>query len=379
MIRTLTISNYRSLAKNVLIEPGTLTVLIGPNASGKSNILRALVFLRNAVVQGLPAAVTNDKGIDAVRRRSSGRPFDVHMRIELMLGSGPATYEFVITGDRREEYRVKSESALVDDQGTVHRFDRRGNNWSGPSGINPRMDEQSLALTALGGTREFGPLVDFLAKMTVYSIFPDILREPQKFDPRRPMWEHGENWVSVMRELIRHERIKVDLVQGLHKLTGDIEDIRVASAAGYLIAEFKQHASAEKSKRWFGAGQQSDGTLRVAGLLTALLQEPQLPIIGIEEPELTVHPGALPLLFDYLRQASQRCQVLVTTHSPILLDLLDVDRDMVFVVERSTGGTTVRKVADEQLKPVRNRLLSLGDLFVSGDLQMSLFPESHDG
>ena len=375
MIRKVAISNYRSLGKDVVVEPGALSVFIGPNASGKSNVLRALTFMRNAVIDGLPAAVTTEKGIDAVRRRSSGRPFDVHMRVELGLESGPASYEFIITGDRLEEYRVKSEAAMVQHAGKVYRFERNGNEWSGPDGLGPRMDEQSLAMTALGGTRQFKPLADFLAGMTVYSIFPDILRGPQKFDPRRPMREHGENWVSVLREAIRDRNIKDDLLAGLHKLTGDIEDIRVTSAAGYLIAEFKQHTKNQKSKRWFGAAQQSDGTLRVAGLLTALLQEPPLPVIAIEEPELTVHPGALPLLFDYLRQASARSQVLMTTHSPLLLDLIDVDRDAVFVVERSQGKTTVQRVGNEQLQPIRDRLLTLGDLFVSGDLQFSLFPD----
>ena len=84
------------------------------------------------------------------------------------------------------------------------------------------------------------------------------------------MKRHGENWVSILKELVKEETAKNDLVTGLNKLTGDIEDVRVTSAAGHLIAEFKQQAKAKKGKRWFDAAQQSDGTLRVAGLLTAL-------------------------------------------------------------------------------------------------------------
>ncbi|NOZ93656.1 MAG: AAA family ATPase [Acidobacteria bacterium] len=376
MIRELVVSNYRSLGPGITVEPGRLSVLIGPNGSGKSNVLRALTFIRNAVIQGLPAAVTHENGIDSVRRRSSGRPFDVHFRLGLLLADGPATYEFVITGDRLEEYRVKTESAFIEIDGVRHEFHRQGNRWSGPEGIGPRMDDQSLALTALGGTEQFKPLVDFLAGMTVYSIFPDILRAPQKFDPARPMREHGENWVSILREMVKNSGRKMELLRALGKLTGDIEDVRVTSAAGHLIAEFKQQIRTQKGKRWFDAAQQSDGTLRVAGLLTALLQEPNVPVIGIEEPELTVHPGVLPLLYDYLRQAASVSQVLVTTHSPILLDLLDVDQDTIFVVNRIDGKTNVKRVGDDQIKPVRNSLLSLGDLFLSGDLQLSLYEES---
>lgn len=376
MIRKIVISNYRSLGPNVLIQPGQLSILIGPNGSGKSNVLDALSFVRDAVIQGLPAAIIHRGGIDSVRRHSHGRPFDVHVEMEIVQDSLEAKYGFVITGDRLEEYRVKSEEASIKDQGTTYRFQRTGDQWEGLEGVSPRMDEQSLALTALGGTNQFKPLVNFLDDITVYSIFPDTLRVPQRFDPARPMKRHGENWLSILRELVKKEQTKKDLINGLNKLTGDIEDVRVTSAAGHLIAEFKQQGKAQKGKRWFDAAQQSDGTLRVAGLLTALLQIPSLQMVGIEEPELTVHPGMLPMLYDYLKQTSEVSQVIITTHSPIFLDVVDLEKDNIFVVNRVEGKTNVKRVTERQLEPARKRLLRLGELFVSGDLQLSLFDES---
>ncbi len=380
MIQRLEVSNYRSMGPNVRVEPGRLSVFIGPNGSGKSNLLDVLSFVRDAVTQGLPAAITHRGGIDNVRRRSSGHPFDVQIRLSLRLADGSAGYAFTLGGDRVEEYRVKSEAAWLDRGGQRWEFRRRGNDWSGPPGVMPRVDEQSLALTALGGTEQFKPLADFLATVCVYSIFPDQLRMPQRFDPTFPMQRHGENWVSILRALIRDPEAKEELVKGLHKLTGDIEDVQVRSAAGHLIAEFKQKKVAgKKSKRWFEAAQQSDGTLRVAGLITALLQQPRLPVIGVEEPELTVHPGALPLVYDYLREASEVSQVLVTTHSPHLLDLIDPDRDAIYVVQRIDGKTEVARVTEQQLEPVRRSLLRLGDLFLAGDLQLELFEDAAAG
>ncbi len=377
MIKEIKISNFRSLGSGVVIRPGALSVLVGQNGSGKSNVLDALSFIRDAVIQGLPAAITHRGGIDSVRRRSRGRPFDVHIEIDLKLSEGIAGYAFVITGDRLEEYRVKSETAFVkiDNWDEAQQFKRNGNEWRGPQGISPRMDEQSLALTALGGTEQFKPLVDYLSGITVYSIFPDTLRGPQRFDSAFPMKAHGENWVSVLRDLVKDKQAKKDLITGLKKLTGDIEDIRVTSAAGHLIAEFKQ---AKKGKRWFDAAQQSDGTLRVAGLFTALLQIPHPPFIGIEEPELTVHPGALPMIYDYLKQASEVSQVMVTTHSPIILDVVDVERDVVLVVNRIDAKTDIRKAGEKELQVVRDNLLRLGEIFQSGDLQLSLFPPEEE-
>lgn len=289
MITKLVVSNFRSLGPAVHFEPGKLSFFIGPNGSGKSNILDVLSFVRDSVMQGLPAAITHRRGIDSVRRRSHGRPFDVHIELQLLIDQQHVTYEFIITGDRLEEYRVKTEKAIIFGSGGEEKvsFVRNDHDWDGPEGVAPFMDEQSLALTALGGTKQFKPLVDFFSGLTVYSIFPDTLRIPQRFDSSHPLKEHGENWVSILRELVKEKYAKDDIVTGLKKLTGDIEDVRVASAAGYLIAEFKQQVKGQKAKRWFDAAQQSDGTLRVAGLLTALVQSPALPVIGVEEPELT--------------------------------------------------------------------------------------------
>ncbi len=377
MITKLVISNYKSIGPDVCVNPGRLSVLIGPNGSGKSNILNALSFIRDAVILGLPAAVMHHGGnIDGVRRKSKGRPFDVHLEISIRHETVSGTYGFVVTGDKAEEYSVKSESAFVIADSVQLGFKREGNTIVGLEGLAPRTDPQSLVLTALGGDERFKPLVDFLFQMAVYSIFPDTLRMPQKFDVEKPMKPHGENWVSVLRDISGED--KADLLASLSKLTGDIKDLRVTNAAGYLVAEFKQETSLSnsKEKKWFHAGHQSDGTLRVAGLVTALLQKPPLSVIGIEEPELTVHPGALPMLYDYLKQAAETSQVLFTTHSPVILDVVDVERDRLIAVERIDGVTGARALTDTQLAPVKNRLLQLGELYTSGDLQLSFFESS---
>ena len=373
MLRRLRISNYRSLGRSVVMGFGRISILIGPNGSGKSNALDALSFVRDAVLQGLPAAITHREGIDSIRRHSRGHPYNVAISLEITLPDGPASYAFEITGDRTEEYRVKSESASVASRHENYRFRREGDQWEGPDGYAPRRDDEALELTALAGDTRFKPLTDFLSRICVYSIFPDVLRAPQTFDSASPMKRHGENWVSILRELLKIDE-RADLVSGLRKLTGDIDDVRVTSAAGFLVAEFKQLVPHDrnKGKKWFAAGRQSDGTLRVAGLLTALLQQPTLPVVGIEEPELTVHPGALPMVYEYLVQASEISQVIITTHSPIILDVANIERDRIFVVDRDEGQTAVHRVSEQQLVPVRQRLLSLGDLYLSGDLQLPL-------
>lgn len=361
MLKSLRISNYRSLGEDVRVDFGQLTALVGPNGSGKSNVVDALRFVSDAMHMGLSGAVTHRSGIDAVRRWSGGHPFDLRIEVDLTLGEGlGGHYGFVLTGAREEEYHVKSEEVwLASSDGLGVEFRVEEGQWSkGPSDLRPPLNRQGLALQLVGGDERFSPLVDALRAISIYSIFPDTLRVPQKYSPRKPMERHGENWVSILKDQ-PVETWKMDLVSALDKLTGDTVDIRIEPTAGYLVVRF-EHRTEKKKRKWFEAAQESDGTLRVAGIISALLQDPPVPVIGIEEPELTVHPGAISLLYDFLQQATKRSQVIITTHSPEMLEHVEVGD--VRVVERREGVSTVRPMAWHQKEAVQNRLLSLGDL-----------------
>ncbi len=371
MITRLLISNFRSVGPDVEIRPGRINFLVGKNGSGKSNVLRVLTFIRESVRIGLQGAITNNNGIDSIRRHSTGHPRNVRIEIDATIKNGEASYGFEITGDRSEEYRVKREWGVVNVSGEVTEFSLESSNWSGPENLRPSIDGQNLAITSLGGDERFKPLWEFLANMMVYSIYPDVLREPQKFSSEAPMQSRGDNWVSILYQQEK-DGWKNDLVAALKELTGDIDDIKVAKASGFLITQFHHKMRGEKTKKWCGADLESDGTLRVAGLLTALLQRPPLPVISIEEPELTVHPGALPVIYDYLHEASSRSQIFVTTHSPILLDYIGFDVSSVFVVQRDNAVTSVEPLPDERRKIVQQKLLTLGDMMISGEMQLPL-------
>lgn len=369
MIQRLTVSNYRSLGEGVSVDFGRFTALVGPNGSGKSNVVDALRFVSDAMHMGLSGAITHRHGIGAVRRWSGGHPFNVSIRLDLVLTSGVrAAYGFELRGDRNEEYKVKIEEGMVGGP-EAFRFRVENGQWvEGPPGLTPPVDDKSLALSIIGGDARFQPLFQELAQMAVYAIFPDTLRAPQKYSPVKPMDRHGSNWASILKDQPK-ETWKPELIEALLKLTGDLEDIKVSQAASYLVVQFR-HSAPHRNPKWFDATQESDGTLRVAGIVTALLQEPPVPVIGIEEPELTVHPGAIPLLYDFLNQASRRSQVVVTTHSPELLDRMNADD--VRVVVRTQEGTTVSPMATEQREVVREGLLTLGDVLRTEGLQPEL-------
>jgi predicted ATPase len=384
MITNVEISNYRSIGDKVSLKLGSLTALVGPNGSGKSNVVDALRFVAEALRNGLEAAVTKRHGFAAIRRWSAGRPFDVTIRIDIAGENGhEGTYVIELGAAKAEEHRVKREfarhrfetvqEAYISDDGVSLPSRREAINvsyeivdgkWkSGPKHLRPEVDQASLVLPIIAADFLFRGLADILRRISIYTIFPDTLREPQKPDPTTPMNEHGANWCSVLKRL-KHEDWGPDLKAALGEITGDIDDVRVRQVGGYLVTEFRHGVSTtpggKTRPRWFEAAQESDGTLRMAGIITALLQEPPLTLIGIEEPELTIHPGALPLLYDYLKEASTRSQVIITTHSPELLSLLNADE--VRVVERHDGVTTVSPMEESQREAVKERLLTLGDL-----------------
>jgi len=219
MLNTLTVSNYRSLGEKVHIAFGGLTVLVGPNGAGKSNVMDALRFVADAMQMGLSGAISTRQGIGAVRRWSGGRPFDVAIRLDMTLSEGPAQYAFELTGSAANDYEVKLELARVTHLGEEVEFRIERGEWQvGPESLRPLVGVKALALPIVGGDQRFQELIRALQDLTVYTIFPDTLREPQKYSPNKPMSRHGDNWVSILKDQPQ-STWKPDLIAALHKLT----------------------------------------------------------------------------------------------------------------------------------------------------------------
>ena len=102
-------------------------------------------------------------------------------------------------------------------------------------------------------------------------------------------------------------------------------------------------------------------------MLTALFQDPAPSLLGLEEPELAIHPGAMAVLADTMQEAALRGQVLVATHSPDLINLLPIES--IRAVTAENGSTEVGRVAEHQMKSVRDKLFLPGELHSMEGLQ----------
>ncbi len=364
MITRITISNYKSIPANTVIDLEKLTVLVGQNGSGKSNIVDVFSFVSDAMKLGLEGAITKRNGIQSIRRWTYSRPYNIFIKLEIEEKSFSGYYQFEIAGSNRHEYVVKTEQAYILNKGDgkEHSYLIVDQKWLiEPESSKPSITPLTLVLPLIGGDTNFSPLFDCLLKMRGYSIYPDTLRIPQKYEPSKPMEEHGNNWVSILKDQ-DVGTWKDDLIIGLNKLTNEIDDIIIKPVSGYLITQFRHGVSGDSNKaKWFESSQESDGTLRIAGIISALLQKPALTLIGIEEPELTIHPGAIGIIYDFLVQSSYSSQILITTHSPELLDLIKVP-ECIRVVSKRGKATYISKMKEDQIEIVKDGLYSLGEI-----------------
>lgn len=372
MLTRLVVSNFKSLGENNEVLFGAFTVLVGQNGAGKSNVTDVIRFVADAQRQGLDSAVTSRGGMRGLGRWSGGRPYDVHIAMTFETAEGTGSYDLRVgSRNRGRDYRILAEhGGWSSPRGEEVSFAVEKGKWTGPDGLQPEITDTGLVLPLIAADRRLRPLSECLRNAAVYSLFPDVLRRPQEHDPQSPMREHGENWASTLRELLRDRTLRSELVVGLNAVVGDIADARTEASGHFLLPQFEHSiplGAQTKQKKWFDASQESDGTLRVAGLLTALLQTPAPSFIAIEEPELTVHPGVLPVLSDYLRERSGSSQVVITTHSPDLLDLVSADE--IRVVQRAGGVTTVSPVSGDQRTAVKDHLIRPGELLRIEGLQ----------
>jgi predicted ATPase len=366
MITKIWLKDYRSFDETaVTLDP--LTVLVGRNGAGKSNLLKALKLVKDAMTFGLDVAMLRQGGLEAFRRwQKRGRPFDVGIGLNLKTETVQATYKIVLgntsTGPVKEEVCKFQRDGLND--GFEIRVVEGRKQWiSHPKDISAPSESKYLMLPLLGGHPGFEEVYKALSQMSFYTILPNLLQEPQKPLDDYPLDEEGRNLVSVLRALRDDQRRGLN--EALFRIVGDVEHYEVEKSGTRLVAHL--HHKTEDNGPDFELSQESDGTLRVLAILTALYQRPARPLIALEEPELTIHPGAMGILWEEIEKASQRSQIIVTTHSPDLLDMCDVEQ--IRVVEKEDGITHVGLVDEEQRAIVRQRLFAPGELLRAQGLE----------
>ena len=186
------------------------------------------------------------------------------------------------------------------------------------------------------------------------------------------LFETVRNLTSILAQLPllvkKHiEEYLEDVMPGVHAV--DVKELGTMATL-----EFRQKIVGDEYPWRFSSNNMSDGTLRVLGILVALFQgdpdmQKRVPLVGIEEPEIALHPAAAGVLLDALRDAAHKTQVITTSHSPDLLDDKHLDVDSILAVEAHDGNTVIAPVDEVGRSVVRDKLFTTGELLRRDQLQ----------
>lgn len=373
-IKRLVLKRFRSIPSEQ-IDFDNPTIFVGRNGSGKTNLVSVFSFLAEAMAAPLQAVFDKAGGISTVRNRSSGRSYPPNLGLRVDFGrlngkAASGSYAFEVKALPNYSFSVvREQCSVTDGRGLTSWFDRSGTKFTSNVGsLRPALDLASLSLPLVGGEAKFAPVLRTLAAMRVYSIEPRKLREMQDPDSGTILKSDGGNVTSVLKEIER--RSKEDfrrISEILATIVPNTKRVEVKKHGKNLSLEFTQEWGDKKRLKFEGFSM-SDGTLRAIGLLAAVFQRPTPSLIAVEEPEATIHPGALESILDLLRHASKHMQVVITTHSPELLDAKWITDRHLRIVEWAEGATRVLPVSDATRTALQDHLMGAGELLRSSAL-----------
>ncbi len=375
-ITRVTLRNYKSIAScEVGLRP--LMFLVGPNGAGKSNFLDSLRFVADALNLSLDHAIRDRGGINDVHHRSGGRPKHFSIRLDFTLSEGSTGhYAFRIGDFSRGRYKVQTEECVLrsTQQPTQEDYFYVKNGTVAKTNVEvaPAAAKDRLYLVNASGLREFRPVYEAFSRMGFYSLNLDKIKDLQAPDPGDLLTRDGSNLASVFKQL--SPSVKGRIKEYLAAIVPSVDKIEARKYGPKEALVFTQNVTRSEDPQRFLANNMSDGTLRALGILVALFQGNNDPkkrvlLVGIEEPEGALHPAAAGVLLDALQDAADKTQIIITSHSPDLLDDKDLDPESILAVETRDGITVIAHVNEAGMSVLHDRLYTTGELLRLDQLQ----------
>jgi predicted ATPase len=349
---------YKSINEDS-ITFGSLNLLIGANASGKSNILDVLRFLSEGIRRKEFAASVNDRGgiIHLAWKGEEAKEIDLETTFE----SGDRTYDWRVTLVR-SEYDFSVRESLDERRPTgppnllLSATDGKGWWWS--EAVSRRLHLElppaacALAAAAADATFPARSISEFANGWRFFDPSPALLRRASTRTEVSTLDSSGANLAARLKTLKERSPEVFDRILGATRSVLGVPDEIIFRDSGDRVYAVFSEPGLAFTVHQVGA---SSGTLRTLALMTALFGEAGTTLVGIEEPENHVHPSALAAFTEHLRNASKEVQIIVSTHSPVLLNYLGEPEAVCFVrrtqtgtkVERERNAEAVRRALDQ--------------------------------
>ncbi len=375
-ILALEIKDFRSLRK-VCWTPGDLNVVIGPNASGKSNLLQVLQLLTVSAAGGLseyirecggmeplvwdgtaPGLCIQVKTIPPFPDRDVARDsLTYHLQLERIGGSSAfriaweelANYRRVELGERDQPLRLLERRRQ---RATI--FDPSEQSLTAPEEEIP--EEETLLSLAAGPFTANRVISAFQAKVADWAVYQGYrtdlhapVRQAALARHETKIADDGSNLLSVLHTLYTGDREFENAVDAaMLAAFGDDYDRLVFPPAADGRVQLRVRWKSLRREQ--GTADLSDGTLRFLFLLVVFANPTPPALIAVDEPETGLHPSMLPIIAEHAQDAALRSQVIITTHSAELLDAFTTARPSTTVTQRENGESFLRVLADETLK-----------------------------
>lgn len=384
LIHSINLRNFLSFGDNAEPVPlMPLNVIIGPNGSGKSNLLESIELLRNAPGQLLKSI---REGGGVVEWLWKGQRETPTASVDVIIDNHPErnprnirySLSFTAVNQRFEIVDEKLENERPIDSSHAEPFFYYRFNGGRPV-LNVRGDRRVLQREDVDVEKSI------LSQRRDPDQYPEITYTAQQFDkirlyrewsfgryttPRLPqktdlpndvLEPDASNIGLVLNRIRRDSDVKARFLDALRALYDGIDDYYLQIEGGTVQVFFQE------GRYTIPATRLSDGSLRYLSLLAILCHPSPSPLVCIEEPELGLHPDVLPTVADLLKEASERCQLIVTTHSDILVDAMSDCPETVLVAEKTASGTTLTRLDEGSLRPWLESY-RLGQLWTRGEI-----------
>ncbi|MBX3729989.1 MAG: AAA family ATPase [Candidatus Sumerlaeia bacterium] len=345
-LKSLSLEGYKTYRELKAFEPKRLSVLIGGNGAGKSNLLSFFTLLYRMMADPgeLQLAVAEAGGARRLLYDGPKKTESIRARIELQTQAGLSYYMF------RLAYAANDSLIFADESWSLHRPGYPAPQTGG--GVAGHR-ESHLKERAFSGEDQLAHSVRSLLRKCVAYQFHDAsftsgMRGKASLSDGRFLRHDGSNIAACLYRLSTggaSERQTLKRIQdSVRQVLPFFAEFVLEPANGHILLQWRERGSDEV----FAASQASDGMLRVLALMTLLCQPTEtLPaIMMLDEPELGLHPQAIMLLGALIRKASENCQVMVATQSVSLVDEFSLDE--IVVLARPGRESTLRRLTEKE-------------------------------